>query len=117
MAKWLFLSTALGTVVAHDFLFAPRLAVHDPSVLVDRLFVGDGRVVDGVDLDVFKTVACVDVSKIRVIMDIQVIVYIFGEESDVSLYGFDSEIPVGIYQGECRIDFRRIMRDLKRLHL
>ena len=47
----------------------------------------------------------------------KVIVYIFGEESDVSLYGFDSEIPVGIYQGECRIDFRRIMRDLKRLHL
>lgn len=47
----------------------------------------------------------------------KVIVYIFGEDSDVSLYGFDSEIPVGIYQGDCRIDFRRIMRDLKRLHL
>lgn len=49
----------------------------------------------------------------------KVIVYIFGEEEDfeVSLYGFDSEIPVGIYQGECRIDFKRIVRDLKRLHL
>ena len=47
----------------------------------------------------------------------KVIVYIFGEESDVSLYGFDSEIPVGIYQGDCRIDFKRILRDLKRLHL
>ena len=31
----------------------------------------------------------------------KVIVYIFGEESDVSLYGFDSEVPVGIYQGKC----------------
>ena len=30
----------------------------------------------------------------------KVIVYIFGEGSDVSLYGFDSEVPVGIYQGE-----------------
>ena len=47
----------------------------------------------------------------------KVIVYIFGEESDVSLYGFDSEIPVGIYQGDCRIDFKRILRDMKRLHL
>ena len=47
----------------------------------------------------------------------KVIVYIFGEESDVSLYGFDSEVPVGIYQGKCKIDFRRVMRDLKRLHL
>ena len=47
----------------------------------------------------------------------KVIVYLFGEESDVSLYGFDSEVPVGIYQGECRIDFRRIVGDLKRLHL
>ncbi|MDO5475620.1 MAG: Uma2 family endonuclease [Eubacteriales bacterium] len=45
----------------------------------------------------------------------KIIVYIFGEDSDVSLYGFDSEIPVSIYQGECRIDFRRILRDLKRL--
>lgn len=47
----------------------------------------------------------------------KVIVYTFGEESDVSLYGFDSEIPVGIYEGECRIDFQRIVRDLKLLHL
>lgn len=47
----------------------------------------------------------------------KVIVYIFGEESDVSLYGFDSEVPVGIYQGKCKIDFRRVVQDLKRLHL
>ena len=47
----------------------------------------------------------------------KVIVYIFGEESDVSLYRFDSEVPVGIYQGKCRIDFQRVVRDLKRLHL
>ena len=47
----------------------------------------------------------------------KVIVYTLGEESDVSLYGFDSEIPVGIYEGECRIDFQRIVRDLKLLHL
>ena len=47
----------------------------------------------------------------------KVIVYIFGEESDVSLYRFDSEVPVGIYQGKCKIDFQRVVRDLKRLHL
>ncbi len=47
----------------------------------------------------------------------KIIVYIFGEESDVFLYGFDSEVPVGIYQGKCKIDFRRVVRDLKRLHL
>ena len=54
------------------------------------------------------------------IVDLQkekVIVYLFGEESDVSLYGFDSEVPVGIYKGECVIDFRRIVGDLKRMHL
>ena len=47
----------------------------------------------------------------------KVIVYIFGEESDVFLYGFDSEVPVDIYQGKCKIDFRRVVQDLKRLHL
>lgn len=47
----------------------------------------------------------------------KVIVYTLGEESDVSLYGFDSEIPVEIYEGERRIDFQRIVRDLKLLHL
>lgn len=47
----------------------------------------------------------------------KIIVYIFGEESDVFLYGFDSEVPVGIYQGKCKIDFRRVVQDLKRLHL
>lgn len=47
----------------------------------------------------------------------KVIVYIFEEESDVFLYGFDSEVPVSIYQGKCRIDFQRVVRDLKRLHL
>lgn len=54
------------------------------------------------------------------IVDLQkekVIVYLFGEESDVSLFGFDSEVPVGIYKGECVIDFRRIVGDLKRMHL
>ena len=54
------------------------------------------------------------------IVDLQkekVIVYLFGEDSDVSLYGFDSEVPVGIYKGECVIDFRRIVGDLKRMHL
>lgn len=43
----------------------------------------------------------------------KVIVHIFGEEPDVCLYGFDSEVPVGIYEGECRIDFRRVVRDLE----
>ena len=37
----------------------------------------------------------------------------FGEEPDIGLYGFDSRIPVGIYGGDCQIDFTEVVRNLK----
>ena len=43
--------------------------------------------------------------------------FISSGKNLTSLYGFDSEVPVGIYKGECVIDFRRIVGDLKRMHL
>lgn len=50
------------------------------------------------------------------IVDLQkekVIVYLFGEEPDIGLYWFDSRIPVGIYGGDCQIDFTEVVRNLK----
>ena len=29
----------------------------------------------------------------------------FGENMDLMIYGMDGEVPVGIYDGECKIDF------------
>ncbi len=45
----------------------------------------------------------------------KVIVWTFGDDPDVSLYGFEGEIPVGIYGGECRIDFTEIARQLRQI--
>jgi len=42
----------------------------------------------------------------------KVIVWLFGDDPDVFLYGFDTEVPVGISDGKCRIDFREIVRRL-----
>lgn len=42
----------------------------------------------------------------------KVIVWLFGDDPDVFLYGFDAEVPVGISDGKCRIDFREIVRRL-----
>ena len=33
----------------------------------------------------------------------------FGENMDLMIYGMDGEVPVGIYDGECKIDFEEIM--------
>jgi len=41
------------------------------------------------------------------------IVYLFGEEPDIGLYGFDSRIPVGIYGGDCQIGLTEVVRNLK----
>ena len=35
----------------------------------------------------------------------QVVVYDFGHDDSISVYGFDSQVPVGIFEGECVIDF------------
>lgn len=38
----------------------------------------------------------------------KVIVYLFGEEPDVNIYGFTDKIPVSISKGVCEIDFAKI---------
>lgn len=42
----------------------------------------------------------------------KVIVWLFGDDPDVFLYGFGAEVPVGISDGKCRIDFAEIVRRL-----
>lgn len=38
-----------------------------------------------------------------------VIVYFFTEEDyDITLYNFDNEVPVSIFDGECKVDFKEI---------
>ena len=36
----------------------------------------------------------------------------FGENMDLMIYGMDGEVPVGIYDGECRIDFEEIVNSV-----
>ena len=43
----------------------------------------------------------------------KVIVWLFGDDPDVFLYGFEAEVPVGISDGKCRIDFTEIVRRLE----
>lgn len=44
----------------------------------------------------------------------KVIVHRFDNESDTSIYGFDCCVPVGIYDGACRIDFPQIRERVDR---
>ena len=43
----------------------------------------------------------------------KIIVWIFGDDPDVSLYGFDADVPVHISGGRCSIDFKEIVRQLR----
>ena len=38
----------------------------------------------------------------------KVIVYDFEAEVTLSIYGFSSKVPVGIFKGECEVDFAKI---------
>ena len=38
----------------------------------------------------------------------KVIVYDFEAEVTPSIYGFSSKVPVGIFKGECEVDFAKI---------
>ncbi len=42
----------------------------------------------------------------------KIIVYDFANDFDVSIYGFEDTVPVGIYDGECKIDFKAILEDI-----
>ena len=39
----------------------------------------------------------------------------FGENMDLAIYGMDGEVPVGIYAGECKIDFGEIVREMENI--
>ena len=45
-----------------------------------------------------------------------VVVYEFGKENNPTIYGFDAKVPVGIFGGECRIDFAEIYERIKYLY-
>lgn len=46
----------------------------------------------------------------------RVIVYDFTKERYSEIYGFDAKIPVGIFEGECEIDFMEIYDQVKFLY-
>ncbi|MBR6380604.1 MAG: Uma2 family endonuclease [Lachnospiraceae bacterium] len=40
----------------------------------------------------------------------KVTVYLFGEETDIMQYDFDTPIPIGIYDGKCTIDLKGLKK-------
>lgn len=45
-----------------------------------------------------------------------VLVYAFKKGDTAALYGFDAIVPVGIYDGECRVDFAQIYEEIRILY-
>lgn len=45
-----------------------------------------------------------------------VLVYVFQNDDDVKLYGFDAKIPVSIFDGDCQIDFKEVYDYVKFLY-
>lgn len=39
----------------------------------------------------------------------RVIVYDFAHDDAVGIYGFDTDVPVGIWDGRCKVNFRKMM--------
>lgn len=46
-----------------------------------------------------------------------VLVYVFEEDAMPTIYGFDDEVPVWIYDGKLKIDFKEIKEQLEELDL
>lgn len=46
----------------------------------------------------------------------RILVYDFAADNYPVIYGFDSEIPVGIWNGECKIDFQEISEYMAELY-
>ena len=42
----------------------------------------------------------------------KIIVYDFLHDFDVSIYGFEDSVPIGIYDGKCKVDFKQILEDI-----
>ncbi len=47
------------------------------------------------------------------IEQMRVIVYDLEHDGNLSIYGFDSSIPVGIYDGQCKVNFAEIYEQIK----
>jgi len=45
-----------------------------------------------------------------------VLVYEFEKGDTATLYGFDASVPVGIYDGKCRVDFAQIYEEIRILY-
>lgn len=45
----------------------------------------------------------------------KIIVYSFGDTYDIEVYAFDQQVPVGIYDGQCKIDLSYIIDQIKDL--
>lgn len=41
------------------------------------------------------------------------VVYDWAREGIPKVYGFDAKVPVGIFDGECEVDFREICEQMK----
>lgn len=72
------------------------------------------EVIDGVLYDM--AAPAVTHQEIADVKNQKVIVYDlgddFGENMDLMIYGMDGEVPVGIYDGECKIDFEEIVNSV-----
>ena len=42
----------------------------------------------------------------------RVLVYDFAHGDRIGIYGFDTDVPVGMWDGQCKVNFRRIMNRL-----
>ena len=43
---------------------------------------------------------------------LKIIVYDFAHDYDVSIYGFEDKVPVGLYDGKLQIDFKPILDEI-----
>ena len=47
----------------------------------------------------------------------KVLIYDFEHENYPILFGFDTEVPVGIFEGQCKVDFGEIYEYLRSFSL
>ena len=47
---------------------------------------------------------------------LKVIVELFGEHPEISLYSFEEQVPVSVFQGDCKIDFAQIYEQVRFLY-
>ena len=47
----------------------------------------------------------------------KVLIYDFEHENYPILFGFDAEVPVGIFEGQCKVDFGEIYEYLRSFSL